>query len=68
VLSKRDWLDLLVKDRCIPLTLLGVTSLPSSFNNRIGSAVESALFTLQRLYLLERRVRHAKIELDWTAL
>jgi len=63
-LCKKNCLDLLAKEKCIPLVMLGASAAPLS--RRVASIVEDALLTFQRLYLLERRVRDAKLDFDWS--
>ena len=45
-LCSRHVLDLLVKERGIPFTILGTATLPSRVSQRVATALEDALLTI----------------------
>ena len=64
-LCKKNWLDLLAKERCIPLVMMGASPLPP-LNRRLAHIAEDTLLTVRRLYLLERRLKEAHVDFDWS--
>jgi hypothetical protein len=55
----KGWLSLLSKNRCLLLSLAGIAGV---------QRVESSIFALERLYLLEKRARDEDIAFDWESL
>ncbi len=68
ILTHDQSLGLVARERCIPLAVLGLSTLPSRMSERVAPVVESALLTLRRLHVLEMRVKQAHLELDWNRL
>jgi hypothetical protein len=66
-MRKKKWLDLLAKETCLPLVALGTSPL-TSLSGRLSAIVEDAMLTCQRLYLLERRVKEANLDFDWSRI
>jgi len=59
LLLRKGWLSLLAKKRCALLAGAGL----------VGDVrAESAIFTIERLYLLEERIRAANLAFDWEAI
>ena len=55
-ISNKNWLSLLSKNRSMLQAMAGIVGY---------YPVESSIMTMQRLYLLERRVRDAALDFDW---
>ena len=66
-LVKSGWLTVLSTRQCLSLVSLGTSRLPA-LNERLAAAVEDAVFTCHRLYLLEHRLRDAGFAFSWNAL
>jgi hypothetical protein len=41
---------------------------PVRLNRRVTSIVENAVLTMQRTYLLERRLRETAVDFDWNRI
>lgn len=66
-LVKSGWLTVLSTRHCLSLVGLGTSRLPA-LNDNLAAAVEDAVFTCRRLYLLEHRLRDAGFAFSWNAL
>jgi hypothetical protein len=58
-ISNKRWLSLLEKSRCTLLAMAGIVG-PHRF--------EKSIMTMQRLYLLEQRVRDTHLDFDWECI
>jgi hypothetical protein len=58
-ISNKNRLSLLAKSRCMLLATAGTVGHPRA---------ENAIMTMQRLYLLEQRVRDAALDFDWESI
>ena len=58
-ISNKSRLSLLSKSRCMLLATAGIVGHPRA---------ENAIMTMQRLYLLEQRVRDAALDFDWESI
>ena len=59
IICNKEWLSLLRKKLCIPLDLAGIAGLRRA---------ESSIFLLERLYLLEKRMRDVGLDFDWECI
>ena len=59
LICNKNYLSLLQKRTCIPLTIAGFTYLQKA---------QTTLFLFKRLYLLEKRVKEAGLDFDWNGI
>ena len=59
VLFKKNFLSLLQRRSCIPMDIAGFAGLRRA---------EHTIFTFQRLYLLEQKVKEAGLDFDWDCM
>ena len=65
IMRQNDWLNLLAKETCIPLAVLGRSSFPQGVSRNLVPIVEKMILSFQRFYLLEKRVRESGMHFDW---
>jgi hypothetical protein len=68
IMGRKGWLDLLRKDVCVPVTILGSTRFPQGINRHLVPVVEKLMLNFERLYLLEQRAREAGVDFNWEGL
>ncbi len=54
-----NWLSLVKRRKCVPLNMAAIAGLPRA---------ENAIFFLERLYLLEKKVRDSGLDFDWECI
>jgi hypothetical protein len=68
IMGRKGWLDLLRKDVCVPMTILGCTRFPQGLSRHLVSVVEKLMLNFERLYLLEKRAREAGVDFNWEGI
>jgi len=67
-MGQKGWLELLRKDVCIPMTIVGCASFPQGISRYGVSVVEKLILNFERLYLLEKRAKEASVDFSWEGL
>jgi len=68
IMGQKGWLELLRKDVCIPMTIVGCASFPQGISRYGVSVVEKLILNFERLYLLEKRAKEASVDFSWEGL